>query len=337
MSRKRRQEAVNHNDEGVEPAQKRRREYSEQDAKLANIYNDLANEVKEVRIRAAASLVQVSSKNDAPVDRILQRLIRGLCSGRKAARSGFAVALTEVLRGLKLNVTEIIDKITSVTQPEGKPAGQEKRDYLFGRVFGYKAVIQSSLIFSQGESIAAWEKLLDLLFQLAKSMPILREECGLTLYGAIEQLASQSSSHDYAEKLLQKLYNHGLAKTPEGVAVWIAIMQHFPQISLPKNVWYHDDPATSKNLSTLASVLREDYAYLHGEDPTSGEKPQGDDPGSKREKIKGGLMRAAPSFAWDVVIEYTSKRVQKKKPHSEATMQLALSKLWNTIVDGQCY
>lgn len=335
MSRKRRHDALNGRSEGAEPPQKRRREYSEQDVNLAKIYDDLASEVKEVRIQAAASLVQISSETDAPVDKILQRLIRGLCSGRKAARSGFSVALTEVLRGSKFNVDEVVGKITKLTQPEGKVAGQEKRDHLFGRVFGYKAVIHSSIIFSPGASLADWEKLLDLMFELAQSTPILREECGLTLYGAVEQLANQNLSHDYAERLVQKLYDHGLARTSEGVAIWIAIINHFPRISVPKNVWHHDDPVSSKNMSTLASVLREDYAHVLGDAPKSGEKPQDDGPSSKMKNNRGGAIRAASSFAWQVVIDHTFKRTQKRKPDPGATAQLAFSKLWNTVVDGQ--
>lgn len=71
------------------------------DTQLVEIYDDLANDDAEIRLKAAQSLLKKTSP-DAGLDReklneILRRLIRGLCSGRKAARLGFSVALTEYL------------------------------------------------------------------------------------------------------------------------------------------------------------------------------------------------------------------------------------------------
>lgn len=102
MAGKRRREAVADDEKPVDtthPTRKRRHEYTESDAKLASLYNDLSDDVKSVRIRAAAELIRTLSDADAQaLDKALTRLIRGLCSSRKAARSGFSVALTEVLR-----------------------------------------------------------------------------------------------------------------------------------------------------------------------------------------------------------------------------------------------
>lgn len=82
-------------------SKKRRRELPAVDTQLVEIYDDLANEDAEIRLKAAQSLLKKASP-DAGLDseklnEILRRLIRGLCSGRKAARLGFSVALTEYL------------------------------------------------------------------------------------------------------------------------------------------------------------------------------------------------------------------------------------------------
>lgn len=82
-------------------SKKRRREPINVNTKLVEIYEDLASENDEVRLKAAQALVSqfTPDKNpeDEQIQKTLQRLFRGLCSSRKAARIGFSIALTEVL------------------------------------------------------------------------------------------------------------------------------------------------------------------------------------------------------------------------------------------------
>ena len=85
-------------------SKKRYRDKSTVDTDLVEIYEDLANADENVRLTAAHALltkfVAVQETNGDQLDRILKRLIRGLCSGRKAARIGFSIALTEFLTEL---------------------------------------------------------------------------------------------------------------------------------------------------------------------------------------------------------------------------------------------
>lgn len=82
-------------------SKKRRREPYNVDVKLVEIYEDLASEKDEIRLRAAQGLVSQFTPDKNPTDeqikKTLQRLFRGLCSSRKAARIGFSIALTEAL------------------------------------------------------------------------------------------------------------------------------------------------------------------------------------------------------------------------------------------------
>ena len=82
-------------------SRKRRRDLPAVDTQLVEIYDDLANEDEEIRLKAAQSLLQKASPSagltSEKLNEVLRRLIRGLCSGRKAARLGFSVALTEYL------------------------------------------------------------------------------------------------------------------------------------------------------------------------------------------------------------------------------------------------
>lgn len=83
------------------PTKKRRREPYNVDVKLVEIYEDLASEKDDIRLKAAQGLVSQFTPDKSPTDeqikKALSRLFRGLCSSRKAARIGFSIALTEVL------------------------------------------------------------------------------------------------------------------------------------------------------------------------------------------------------------------------------------------------
>ena len=119
-------------------SKKRRREPANVDVKLVEIYEDLASENDEIRLKAAQALVSKFTPDQEPTDeqveKALQRLFRGLSSGRKAARIGFSIALTEILSQVfspskevstsNINVTRIIDVLESHSIPAGSVSGQ---------------------------------------------------------------------------------------------------------------------------------------------------------------------------------------------------------------------
>ena len=120
-------------------SKKRHREQPTVDAQVVEIYEDLANESEEIRLKAAQSLLSKSAYENSPsgeqLDKTLSRLIRGLCSGRKAARLGFSVALTELLiqllgpsrrdvEGFSLSVVGLIRLLEEQTRVTGNVSGQ---------------------------------------------------------------------------------------------------------------------------------------------------------------------------------------------------------------------
>lgn len=97
----------------------------------------LADEATETRLAAAKELVlMLSDEPSADVaNKALTRLIRGLCSPRKAARSGFFIALSETLRQLygpsrkeipdfEPNLHGLIKLVAELTKTEGRASGQ---------------------------------------------------------------------------------------------------------------------------------------------------------------------------------------------------------------------
>jgi len=118
-------------------AAKKQRQYTAHDSTLAKIYEELAGEVSDSRIKAAKDLLlELSDADHAIVKKSITRLIKGLCSSRKAARLGFFVALTELLRqsfdaearqNAAVGVDELVELVTRTTSAEGKASGQVGR------------------------------------------------------------------------------------------------------------------------------------------------------------------------------------------------------------------
>lgn len=125
--------------------QKRRREPGNVDVQLVEIYEDLANENNEIRLKAAKALLSQFTPDkllaeDEKVEKVLHRLFRGLCSGRKAARIGFSIALTELLSTIFLasadnetgqaqhrsgwTVSKVLEILETLTHPASCDSGQ---------------------------------------------------------------------------------------------------------------------------------------------------------------------------------------------------------------------
>ena len=119
-------------------SKKRHREKSTIDVQLVEIYEDLANVDENIRLKAAQVLltnfVADGKSTGEQLNEIVRRLLRGLCSGRKAARLGFSVVLTEFLTELSgpsgkgvaglQNVFELIETLKKQSQVSGNVSGQ---------------------------------------------------------------------------------------------------------------------------------------------------------------------------------------------------------------------
>jgi len=347
---KRRAEELNaatENNDTVHPARKRRLEYTEADAQLAKLYNDLSDEVKATRIKAAAGLVRaLKDAEPARLDQSLTRLIRGLCSSRKASRSGFFVALVEVLQLTKptdshdnaqFTPLSLIAKVESLTEPEGSANNQvsltiitspffqsvflmrlqEKRDYLLGRCIAFKALIQSRVLFQDAPDQTAWQTLLDHVFALIVEYPSVRKDYGAILYESLPSLALLKQDETaYAQTLLQKLQSLSLAKSAEGLAIWLSAVHLFPGLSLSKNVWHYNDPLNSKERAVVAKILRDGSNTETADAASTG-------------KSGNGTPQSMPSFAWTPVLQELYRRYTATSKTSD------FEKFWTEAVDGE--
>ncbi|KAF3387474.1 DNA polymerase V [Penicillium rolfsii] len=312
---------------------KRRREPYNVDVKLVEIYEDLASEKDEIRLRAAQGLVSQFTPDKNPTDeqikKTLQRLFRGLCSSRKAARIGFSIALTEVLTQIfsaeresaEFGITDALKIWELQSNSTGSETGQEQRDHHFGRLFGAEAIIKSSILFQPSTPFSEWTKVLDLIFELAHKKPWLREECGWIIYRCVYDLSARKMDNKYVEAAVERLCSHDLARSPEGVAIWLAVKDMFPKAELPSKVWKHDDPLDSKERSSLSKIMKE----------SSAEQNEGESKGNK----SSGVWNSKLHFAWDAVISRTgdsSKEGSSKTKTKSA--RLSFVDFWTEVVDN---
>lgn len=298
------------------------------DVALVTIYDHLASEDETIRLDAARRLLtKTFAENE--LNTVLRRLFRGLCSSRKAARLGFAVALTEVLSQLQdsehksaITPTKVIDLLEASTEAEGGSRGQEERDYYFGRVFGAGAIIQSGILFKDAER-TQWKRLLNILCSVALKKPWLRQECGWTLC-ELAAGASDEAPLPFIEDIIDVLSTHKLVRTPEGVAIWLSAKKSFPSAKLSKHVWKYTHPLAAKDVSNLAEVMK------------NARTQQGDaDFGAQGSTV----WSASLHFAWLVVLshfirqESGSKEVNGSQKSNQTTELAGFPQFWQVVVD----
>ncbi|KAE8412399.1 DNA polymerase phi-domain-containing protein [Aspergillus pseudocaelatus] len=313
-------------------SKKRRREPVNVDTKLVEIYEDLASEKDEIRLKAAQALVSqfTPDKNatDEQIQKTLRRLFRGLCSSRKAARIGFSIALTEILSQVlsnpressEIDIPKVVGFWESQSSASGSESGQEQRDHHFGRLFGAEAIIKSGILFKPNAPFSEWTKLLDLVFDLAKKKPWIREECGWIVYRCVYELSAQKADAKFVDSTLERLCTNDLARTPEGVAIWLAVKDLFPKVKLPSKVWKHEDPLDTKERSQLAKVMKE----------SSVSEAEGENKGSNPKS--SGVWNSKLHFAWDAVLSRLSETSANESKSKSS--RLSFVDFWTEVVDN---
>ncbi|KAK4903317.1 DNA-directed DNA polymerase [Elasticomyces elasticus] len=259
--------------EGIHPSRKRRLDNGEANVKLTQAYNDLSDEIPSVRLRGAGDLCKylVAESTDQPhrIDIAVDRLIKGLCSGRKAARLGFSVALSEVLR----------------------LAFTEQREHLLGRRFAYQAIFRSNVALRKEVAHDDWQQFVQAVVDLASHKDWMRTECSAMLYEYLKSTDGARMSTGRVQALIDALRQAKLLKTAEGVALWLATEDRWPE-ALPKGVWAKKSPMSAEEQPTLKKILLGSLA--EDEDDTK--------------HMKSGTRQAQPNFVWKAVLEWLYQR-----------------------------
>ncbi|KAJ5506218.1 DNA polymerase V [Penicillium expansum] len=312
-------------------SKKRRREPHNVDVKLVELYEDLASEKDDIRLKAAQALVSQFTPDQNPADeqikKVLSRLFRGLCSSRKAARIGFSIALTEILTQVfsspretsRFGFSDALNLWESQSSSYGSESGQvgTTRPPL-GRLFGAEAIIKSSVLFQPTVPFEQWTQVVDLVFELAQKKPWIREECGWIIYQCVYDLAARKMEPKYIQSALEQLCVRDLARSPEGVAIWLAAKDTFPNATFPSKIWKHDDPLDTKERSSMSKIMKESGAAASdGETKVNTAK-------------SSGVWNNKLHFAWDAVLSRTSVEAKDKSKKSRMTF----TDFWTEVVDN---
>ena len=166
-----------------------------------------------------------------------------------------------------------------------------------------------------------WQQLLDLIIDLFKEKPWIREQCGFVLYNAIRTL--RNDHDDFAQTLIDKLHESHLCKTPEGLAVWIAAQTECPSLLFPKGVWHQDSPLNAKETLVVSKVLREGTCIQVDRDDESGAPTQSEYQPNWSNKVH---------FAWNVIFSCLIHRnpTQQVKTGTPTTYP----EFWRECVDS---
>ncbi|KFX99796.1 hypothetical protein O988_03645 [Pseudogymnoascus sp. VKM F-3808] len=226
------------------------------------LYDQLSSEDAAERLAAAdavvSGLLMGQGASETTMQRHLERrLFRGLASGRKGARLGFSIVLTEVLGAMfgkedkyeGLGFDKVLEILKLKTKPEGDLSGQEEKDHALGLLFGLQTFVRAKILFGGDEH--RWTVVFDSLVYLCGKKPWLREEVGWVV---VEALAQMSQSQ--AETTLQRLFEAGLAASPEGVGIWIAARRQFPDMKFPPKPWGSSGNPL-EHLKSLGKALKE--------------------------------------------------------------------------------
>ncbi|KAF0466643.1 DNA-directed DNA polymerase [Gigaspora margarita] len=162
----------------------------------------------------------------------LIRLTRGLASPRAGARQGFALALTELLANLDRITFKIIITLIDEACPISASKDQEGLDIIFGRVFGYMAIIRSGILWRESSSEKDYCETINGLLACAKCKPYVKEACYHIIISSIPQLKMVSFEEEAISHLITILQDHCIhgISNPDDVNLALTIEAQYPRI-----------------------------------------------------------------------------------------------------------
>ncbi|KZT74012.1 hypothetical protein DAEQUDRAFT_661194 [Daedalea quercina L-15889] len=243
----------------------------------------------------------LNALNAQDVSYSIRRLVRGLASPRESSRLGFAVALTELLSRINtVTCSQIIVLILDSSKTQGSMTGQEERDMLFARLFGFISVIQSGLLFreatlpSSSSLVSILENYTEVLAQLValgEKKSWLRESAWWAIGLAIDALhGSDVSWKDNAvESSIGVVFAEKKAWTPEKIALALKLQGYLPSRDWQKLLsptFKNPDLLSTGNLSAVARILR-----VSADDDEESDVP------------KSGAWKPQVHFVWDMLLD----------------------------------
>ncbi|TFK27400.1 DNA-directed DNA polymerase, partial [Coprinopsis marcescibilis] len=275
--------------------------------------------------------------NAQDVSYSIRRLIRGLASPRESSRLGFAVALTELLSRIEtVTCAQIVNLIMSSSKTQGSMSGQEERDVLFARLFGFMAVIRSGLLLREtplpasassntaSSSLEAFEEVLKESLALGEKKSWLREGAWFTIGLAVDALEDSNVEwkKDATDTVFQHLIVDNSTWSPEKIALVIKLQRIHPERDWQKLVaptFKNANLLSSSNLLTVSKILKE--AVVEDE--------------AQKDVIKApsSAWKAQLHFAWDVILDQLLPGPNDPKGQTKGSLQ----EFFRVVVDESLF
>lgn len=127
----------------------------------------------------------------------------------------------------------------------------------------------------------------------------------------------------YAQLVIDRLCSNRLAKTPEGISIWLSVHSSFPTVKLPRGIWHGEDPLHVKEKAVLAKVLKEASESKELQD------------GGERSRQKG-MWNSKLHFTWDVVLAtFFERQTQPGWGLSKPPKRLNFVEFWMEVIDSE--
>ncbi|WPK25981.1 hypothetical protein PUMCH_003323 [Australozyma saopauloensis] len=328
-----------------------------------DFYYKLSSEVESERLEAATGLLKALTDADTKEDwdYALNRLVKGLTSSRQSARFGFSLALTELVRILilkedyDLTISSFLQKMVENSKVSGSMKGKEARALLFGRLFGFQAVLNSMLLLDpKTSSEDDIKEFVRHLVRLSAEKSWLRETAMFTLCQFLSAyLSSPFLNDELTLQFLQSVSDEGLTFTTEGLAVHLVLplplrVRIASQVKSSSH-WKNYDPLSKGNTAVLAKVLKDaEVVETVDNDSEEGAKV-------KTLKQKGTWSPKIP-FVWDTILAHftssedeecdiesesslkkrkskSSQSLKKRAKKQETAEQIPFGEFWKVVVD----
>ncbi|KAJ2917228.1 hypothetical protein MD484_g3188, partial [Candolleomyces efflorescens] len=275
--------------------------------------------------------------NSQDVAYSIRRLVRGLASPRESSRLGFSVALTELLSRIEtVTCQQIVNLILSSSKTQGSMNGQEERDMLFARLFGFMSVIRSGLLVrtaplatsasskTESSSSPSFKQVIEELIALGDKKSWLRESAWFTIGLAIDALDGSEVAwkEESVDFLLDQLFVSITLWSPEKFALTLKLQDLYPERDWSKLVaptFKNPNLLSSSNLQTLSRILKESSIDEEGhKDPS---------------KAPSGTWKPQLHFAWDVILEQLLPGPNNTKKQPKGSLQ----EFFKVVVDESLF
>jgi len=227
----------------------------------------LNEEARVTSVLTLMSEIKKSEHHTEDLGYVVQRLVKGLGSSRKAARQGYATALVHVLKGNpELKPELILELMSEHLAVKGSLKGQEEKDAYFGQVFSILVLCRSRLFVNDSLDKPLLGKIIGILLALMKKKSYLQEICCKTIEG-IFQKVDYSTFDEVILPHIQELIMKGWATcTPTDLYLAMAVQNQYKPL-LPKKFfsekWGGSDLFASKHFKNLGKVLIESTNTAH--------------------------------------------------------------------------